>query len=251
MSTNSVGTLVGTRALVTGGSRGIGASIVRRLATDGAHVAFTFRTARTATDRLCDEVAKSGGTAFAIAADSANPEEAGPAVERAIAVLGGLDVLVNNVGGGLVASIDEYTQEMFDEMLKLNLSGTFAYIHHTLPHLGRGARIINIGSINADRVQAPGLAIYAMTKGAIAALTRGMARDLGPRGITVNNIQPGPISTDANPEFGDHADLSRSIMALGRYGAPHEVANVVSFLAGPDAAFVTGASWNVDGGFAV
>ncbi|GAA1018891.1 3-ketoacyl-ACP reductase [Acrocarpospora pleiomorpha] len=251
MTAISSGPLAGRRALVTGGSRGIGAAIVRRLTADGAHVAFTFKSSTAAAEDLCAEVRESGGVIAAIAADSADPTEVGIAVDSAVAALGGLDILVNNVGAGHIAPIDSYSQEKFDEMVAINLSGTFAFIHHALPHLAEGARIINIGSINAERVQSPGLAVYAMTKGAIASLTRGMARDLGPRGITVNNVQPGPVATSANPDEGDHADLSRSIMALGRYGATDEVASVVSFLSGPESAYVTGANWNVDGGFTV
>lgn len=251
MTAVSPAPLAGRRALVTGGSRGIGAAIVRRLAADGAQVAFTYRSSPAAAEQLRAEIEGSGAVVLGIAADHADPDQAEAAVARAISAFGGLDVLVNNVGGGHVAPIDEYTQEQFDRMLSTVLGGTFAYIRNTLPHLGAGARIINIGSINADRVQAPGLAVYSMVKGAIASLTRGMARDLGPRGITVNNVQPGPVTTDANPDEGDHADLSRSIMALGRYGDAAEIASVVSFLAGPDSGFVTGANWNVDGGFAV
>jgi len=244
-------TLSGKRALVTGGSRGIGAAIVRRLAAEGAHVAFTFKSSNAAADVLCGEIGDAGGIVTAIPADSGIPAEVGAAVEQAVEVLGGLDILVNNVAAVHIAPVDEYTQEQFDEMLRLNLSATFAFIRHSLPHLGPGARIINIGSINAERVQSPGLAIYSMTKGAIASLTRGMARDLSHRGITVNNVQPGPVATSANPDVGDHADKARAIMPIGRYGTTTEVASVVSFLAGPESAYVTGANWNVDGGFTV
>ncbi|WP_433496969.1 SDR family oxidoreductase [Sphaerimonospora sp. CA-214678] len=251
MSTGSSGPLSGRKALVTGGSRGIGAGIVRRLAADGADIAFTFKSSPAAAESLCAETAASSGIVTAIAANSADLAEVEAAVEAAVAALGGLDILVNNVGAGYVAPIDSYPQEKFDEMVALNLGGTFAFIRHSLPHLGRGSRVINIGSINAERVQSPGLAIYAMIKGAIASLTKGMARDLGPRGITVNNVQCGPVATDANPDEGGHADLARSLMPLGRYGTADEVANVVSFLAGPGSDYVTGASWNVDGGFTV
>lgn len=243
--------LAGKRVLVSGGSRGIGAAIVRRLAADGAEVAFTYKTATAEADDVRAAVTSGGGVAVAIAADSADPTQVDSAVTQAVVSLGGLDVLVNNVGVGYLEHIDSVSQKHFDEMVAVNLGGTFAYIRNALPHLDAGGRIINIGSINAERVQSPGLAIYAMTKGAIASLTRGLARDLGERGITVNNVQPGPVATSANPEEGDHADWSRTIMALGRYGAAHEVAGVVSFLAGPESAFITGANWNVDGGFTV
>ena len=251
MTARSAGPLSGRRVLVTGGSRGIGAAIVCRLAADGAEVAFTFSSSTTAAESVRAAVADEGGVAFAIAADSADPTEVAIAVQSAVASLGGLDVLVNNVGVGYIAPIESFTQDRFDRMVAINLGGTFAYIRNALAHLGAGGRIINIGSINAERVQSPGLAVYAMTKGAIASLTRGLARDLGPRGITVNNVQPGPVATSANPEEGEHADWSRAIMALGRYGTTDEVASVVSFLAGPASAYVTGANWNVDGGFAV
>jgi len=140
---------------------------------------------------------------------------------------------------------------VFDRMVATNIVGTYAFARSALAHLERGSRIINIGSINAERVQAPGLAAYAMTKGAIASLTKGLARELGARGITVNNVQPGPIETDANPVQGDHADASRAIMALGTYGHTDDVAAVVSFLAGNESSYITGANWNVDGGFTV
>jgi 3-oxoacyl-[acyl-carrier protein] reductase len=247
----SAGPLAGRRALVTGGSRGIGAAVVRRLAADGAAVAFTYKSSSADADRVCKTVADSGGLAGAIVADSADTGQVRAAVESAVSSLGGLDVLVNNVGMGYIAPIEHFPQDKFDQMVAVNIGGTFAFIRNVVPHLGEGGRIINIGSINAERVQSPGLAIYAMTKGAIASLTRGLARDLGTRGITVNNVQPGPVATSANPEEGEHADWSRTIMALGRYGTTGEVAGVVSFLAGPDSAYVTGTNWNVDGGFTV
>jgi 3-oxoacyl-[acyl-carrier protein] reductase len=251
MTATTFGPLAGRRVLISGGSRGIGAEIVRRLAADGARVAFTYKSSSPEAEKLCAAIAEVGGEATAIQADSSNRPEVLRAVESAVDALGGLDVLVNNVGIAHVAPIDDYSPEQFDEMLAINLGGTFSFIHGALPHLGQGARIINIGSINSERVQSPGLAVYAMTKGAIASLTKGMARDLGPRGITVNNVQPGPVATSANPDVGEHADWSRTIMALGRYGRTEEVASVVSFLAGPESTFVTGANWNVDGGFTV
>ena len=243
--------LAGRRALVTGGSRGIGAEIVRRLAADGAAVAFTYGSSAADAEKLAAEVAADGGTAVAIQADSSDPGQVAGAVDETVSKLGGLDILVNNAGVAHFADIESFPAEQFDRLVAINVKGVFVAIQRAVPHLGEGGRIINIGSINADRVPGPGLSVYAMTKGAVAALTRGLARELGPRAITVNNVQPGPVATDMNPEVGEFADAARQVMALGRYGQPREVASVVSYLAGPEAGYVTGANWNVDGGFTV
>jgi 3-oxoacyl-[acyl-carrier protein] reductase len=237
--------------LVTGGSRGIGAEIVRRLAADGAAVAFTYGASAVEAEQLVAEVAADGGTAVAIHADSGDPEQVARSVDDTVSKLGGLDLVVNNAGVAHIADAESFPLEQFDRSVAINVRAAFVAIQRALPHLGEGGRIINIGSINADRVPGPGLSVYAMTKGAIAGLTRGLARELGPRGITVNNIQPGPVATDMNPEEGEFADAARQVMALGRYGQPRDVASVVSYLAGPEAAYVTGANWNVDGGFTV
>jgi 3-oxoacyl-[acyl-carrier protein] reductase len=241
----------GRRALVTGGSRGIGAEIVRRLAADGAAVAFTYGSSAAEADKLAAEIAADGGTSVAIQADSGDPEQVAKAIDETVAQLGGLDILVNNAGVAYIGDVESLTMEQFDRLVAINVKGVFAAIQRALPHLGNTGRIINIGSINADRVPGPGLSIYAMSKAAVAGLTRGLARELGPRGITVNNIQPGPVATDMNPEVGEFADSLREVMALGRYGQPRDIASVVSYLAGPEAAYVTGANWNVDGGFTV
>ena len=243
--------LAGRRALVTGGSRGIGAEIVRRLAADGAAVAFTYGSSAAEADKLAAEIAADGGTSVAIQADSGDPEQVAKAIDETVAQLGGLDILVNNAGVAYIGDVETLTMEQFDRLVAINVKGVFAAIQRALPHLGNTGRIINIGSINADRVPGPGLSIYAMSKAAVAGLTRGLARELGPRGITVNNIQPGPVATDMNPEVGEFADSLREVMALGRYGQPRDIASVVSYLAGPEAAYVTGANWNVDGGFTV
>jgi 3-oxoacyl-[acyl-carrier protein] reductase len=243
--------LAGRRALVTGGSRGIGAEVVRRLAADGAAVAFTYGASATEAEKLAAEVAGSGGTAVAIQADSGDPEQVATAIDETVAQLGGLDILVNNAGVAYIGDVESLTMEQFDRLVAINVKGVFAAIQRAIPHLGSTGRIINIGSINADRVPGPGLSIYAMSKAAVAGLTRGLARELGPRGITVNNIQPGPVATEMNPEVGEFADSLRAVMALGRYGQPRDIASVVSYLAGPEAAYVTGANWNVDGGFTV
>ncbi|CRZ13680.1 SDR family NAD(P)-dependent oxidoreductase [Mycolicibacterium neworleansense] len=243
--------LTGRRALVTGGSRGIGADIVRRLTADGAKVAFTYSASAAEAEKLVAEVSAADTNAVAILADAADPRQVASAVEQAVAALGGLDILVNNAGTAYVAPIGEFPQEQFDRLVAVNIGGVYAAIRNAVGHLGDGSRIINIGSINADRVPEAGLSIYAMTKGAVASLTRGLARELGPRGITVNNVQPGPIDTDMNPAEGESADQRKQVGALGRYGHTRDVAAIVSFLAGPESAYVTGANWNVDGGYTV
>ncbi len=243
--------LQGRRALVTGASRGIGAAIVRRLAADGATVAFTYGSSTTEAEKLVGEVATSGGKAVAIQADSADTTQVAASVDEAVAQLGGLDILVNNAGVASFGDIETFPLEEYERMVAINVRAMFVAIQRAVPHLDSDGRIINIGSINADRVPGPGLAVYAMTKGAVAGLTRGLARDLGPRGITVNNVAPGPIATDMNPDTGEFADSLKQVMALGRYGQPRDIASVVSYLAGPEAAYVTGATWNVDGGFTV
>ena len=243
--------LTGRRALVTGGSRGIGAEVVRRLAADGAAVAFTYGASAAEAQKLVAEVAANSGTAVAIQADSADALQVAKSVDDTVSKLGGLDILVNNAGVAYIADAGSFTLEQFDRSVAINVRGAFVAIQRALPHLGESGRIINIGSINADRVPGPGLSVYAMTKGAVAGLTRGLARELGPRGITVNNIQPGPIATDMNPEEGEFADSMRQVMALGRYGQPRDIASAVSYLAGPESGYITGANWNVDGGFTV
>ena len=245
------GSLAGRRALVTGGSRGIGAEIVRRLAADGAAVAFTYGASAADAEKLAAEVAADGGTAVAIHADSGDAEQVVGSIDETVAQLGGLDILVNNAGIVFAGAIESLTLEQFDQLVAVNVKAMFAAVQRALPHLGTTGRIINIGSINADRVPQPGLTLYAMSKAAVAGLTRGLARELGPRGITVNNVQPGPIATDMNPEDGQFAEAALQIMALGNYGQPRDIASVVSYLAGPEAAYVTGANWNVDGGFTV
>lgn len=236
--------------MVTGASRGIGAEIVRRLAADGAAVAFTYGVSAVEAEKLVAQVRADGGITVAIQADSADPEQIAASVEQAVAELGGLDVLVNNAGVAYIAPIDDFPQEQYDRLVAINIGGVYTAIRSVVGHLGAGSRIINIGSVNADRVPTGGTAVYAMTKGAVAALTRGLARELGPRGITVNNVQPGPIATDMNPDEGEFADSVRQSIALGHYGNTGDIAAVVSFLAGTESGYVTGASWNVDGGFA-
>ncbi|HXO58411.1 MAG TPA: 3-oxoacyl-ACP reductase family protein [Candidatus Acidoferrum sp.] len=243
--------LAGRRALVTGGSRGIGAGIVRRLAADGAAVAFTYREAKGAANDLEQEIIASGFMALAVQADSADPEALRSAISETVDGFGGLEVLVNNAGTSHMAPIEEFPLAEYDRILAVNVRAIFVAIQAASPHLGAGGRIINIGSVMADRVPVGGIGVYSASKAAVAGLTRGLARELGPRGITVNTVQPGPVETDANPDAGEFADAMRSLTAVGHYGQPHDIADAVAFLARDEARFVTGTTWNIDGGFAL
>jgi 3-oxoacyl-[acyl-carrier protein] reductase len=244
--------LAGRRALVTGGSRGIGAAIVRRLAADGADVAFTYHSSPERAEKLAAEASATGTTVIPIRADSGDVEAITAAVEKSVQTLGGSDILVNNAGVAHGAPIEDFPLDQFDRLVAVNVRGVFAAIQAAVAHLGPGGRIITIGSVNADRVPVPGISIYSMTKAAVAGLTRGLARELGPRGITVNNIQPGPTATDMNPDDGgEFADHMRSLTAVGRYGNPRDIASAVAYLALPEAGFVTGVTWNIDGGYTI
>ncbi|MGE2729624.1 SDR family oxidoreductase [Mycolicibacterium vaccae] len=248
MSTAPLG---GKRAFVTGGSRGIGAGIVRRLAGEGAAVAFTYSASAGPAEALVSELTAGGATVVALKADAADPAQSAAAVEQAVTELGGLDIVVNNAAVAHFALIDDFPSDEFDRQVAINIGSVFWTTRAAVKHLGEGGRIINIGSINADRIPTPGAAVYGMTKGAVASLTRGLARDLGPRGITVNNVQPGPIDTDANPDSGDFAESLKLLGTQGRYGHTDDVAALVAFLAGPESGYITGAALNVDGGFTV
>ncbi len=243
--------LADRRALVTGGSRGIGAGIVRRLAADGAAVAFTYREAKGPANDLEQEIIDSGGMARAFQADSEDPEALRSAISETVDGFGGLEILVNNAGTSHIAPIEEFPLAEYERILAVNVRAIFVAIQAATPHLGTGGRIINIGSTMADRVPVGGISVYSLSKAAVAGLTRGLARELGPRGITVNTVQPGPVETDANPDTGEFADAMRSLTAVGHYGQPHDIADAVGFLARPEARFVTGTAWNVDGGFAL
>ncbi|MGE2718437.1 SDR family oxidoreductase [Mycolicibacterium celeriflavum] len=247
----STAPLAGRRALVTGGSRGIGAEIVRRLSADGAAVAFTYSASGANAEKLAAELAGNGATVVAIQADAADGAQSAAAVERSVEVLGGLDIVVNNAGVAHIAPIDDFPAEEFERLVAINIGSTYWTTRTAIKHLGEGARIINIGSINADRIPGPGLSVYGLTKGAMSSFTRGLARDLGDRGITVNNVQPGPINTDANPDHGDFAESLKAVTTQGRYGHTTDVAALVVFLAGPESGYITGANLNVDGGFTV
>jgi len=237
-------------ALVTGGSRGLGAAIAQRLASDGAAVAITYTSSPDKAAEVVRSIEAAGGRALAIRADSADPEAVKAAVAETVSKLGRLDILVNNAGVLTIAPIDQFSLEDFDRTIAVNVRAVFVASQAAAIHLPQGGRIINIGSVNADYMPFAGGSVYALSKAAVAGFTRGLARDLGPRGITVNNVQPGPVATDMNPATGAFADGLKKIMALGRYGRGEEVAGLVSYLAGPDGGYVTGASLTIDGGFA-
>ncbi len=242
-------TLDGKVALVTGGSRGIGAAIARRLAREGASVALTFTSAPEKADDVVKAIAVNRGRGVAIRADSGDAEAVQHAVAETVRAFGRLDVLVNNAGIATIAPLDDFALADFDRMLAVNVRAVFVAAQAAARHMSEGGRIITIGSVNADHVPFLGGGVYAMTKAAVAGLTRGLARDLGPRGITVNVVQPGPVDTDMNPAAGPSADALKGFLALDRYGRADEIAALVAYLAGPEAGFVTGASLNIDGGF--
>lgn len=242
--------LAGKVALITGGSRGIGAAIARRLALDSAAVAITYASAQQKADEVVRAIESAGGRAVAIRADSADAVAVKSAVAETVRRLGRLDALVNNAGIAVMAPLEQFLLEDFDRMVAVNVRAVFLAAQEASRHMSEGGRIITIGSVNADRIPFPGGAVYAMTKAAVAGLTRGLARDLGPRGITVNNVQPGPIDTDMNPADGPYSEAMKGWTALGRFGRGEEIAAMVAYLAGPEAGFVTGASLTIDGGFA-
>jgi len=248
MSTNTTTKLAGKVALVTGGSRGIGAGIARRLATDGAAVAITYTKGADAAAKVVAAIEKAGGKALAIQADGTDAKAVRSAVDQTVATLGRLDILVNNAGTAIPKPFIEATDEELDHVVNLNIRGVFVATQAALKHIGKGGRIINIGSCVGERDYTPGLAAYAATKGAVKMFTQGLAREVGEKGITVNNVQPGPIDTDLNPAAGDWATPQIANTALKRYGTVDEVAVLVAFVASPEAAYITGASLTVDGG---
>jgi 3-oxoacyl-[acyl-carrier protein] reductase len=241
--------LAGKVAFVQGGSRGIGAAIVRRLARDGAAVAFTYGKSREQAEGLAAKIEAEGGRALALGADSADAQALQNAIRLAVKELGGLDILVNNAGVLAMASLVDFSLEDFDRTLAINVRSVFVASQEAARHMREGGRIITIGSTNADRMPFAGGAAYAMSKSAIVGLTKGMARDLGPRGITVNNVQPGPVDTDMNPANGEFAETMKGMMAIGRYGKDDEIASFVAYLVGGEAGYITGASLTIDGGF--
>jgi 3-oxoacyl-[acyl-carrier protein] reductase len=235
-------------ALVTGGSRGIGAAIAKRLAADGASVAITYAKDASAASAVVKAIELDGGKAIAIQADAVDVEAVKGAVEKAVATFGRLDVLVNNAGTAIPKPFEETTLEEIDRMININVRGVFVTTQAALKYMNDAGRIINIGSAVGERVQVPGLVPYSATKGAVKIFTQALSRELGSRGITVNNVQPGPIDTDLNPAAGEWAVPQKAATALDRYGHVHEVAALVAFVAGPESSYITGANLTVDGG---
>src|SRR5213596_155720 len=240
--------LAGKVALVTGGSRGIGAAIAERLAADGASVAVTYSKGADAAASVVKEIERGGGKAIAIQADAADADAVRNAVERTVTTLGRLDVLVNNAGTAIPKPFEEATLEEMDRVIDINIRGVFIATQAALKHMKSGGRIISIGSAVGERVAAPGLVPYAGTKGAVKMFTQALAREIGSRGITVNNVQPGPIDTELNPATGDWAVPQKAATALDRYGHVDEIAAMVAFVAGPESSYVTGANLTDDGG---
>jgi 3-oxoacyl-[acyl-carrier protein] reductase len=235
-------------ALVTGASRGIGAAIAKRLAADGASVAFTYAKDADAASSVVKAIEQAGGKALAIQADAADAKAVKAAVEKAVATLGRLDVLVNNAGTAIPKKFEDATLEELDRVIDINLRGTFVATQAALKHMNNGGRIIMIGSCVGERMMTPGLVPYSATKGAVKMFTQGLSREVGDRGITVNNVQPGPIDTDLNPAAGDWAVPQKAVTALGRFGTVDEVAALVAFIASPESSYITGANLTVDGG---
>ena len=235
-------------ALVTGGSRGIGAAVAKRLAADGATVAITYAKDAKAASAVVKAIERAGQKAIAIQADAIDADAVAAAVEKTVATFGRLDVLVNNAGTAIPKAFVETTLEEMDRVLDINIRGVFVATQAALKHMTEGGRIIMIGSAVGERAVAPGLVPYAATKGAVKMFTQALSREVGRRGITVNNIQPGPIDTDLNPASGDWAVPQKAATALDRYGHVEEIAAMAAFVAGPESSYITGANLTVDGG---
>lgn len=247
MSNSSV--LTGKVALVTGGSRSIGAAVAKRLAADGAIVAFTYSASPDKAEKVAAAITAAGGTALAIQADAGDPEAVRAAIARTVKTFGRLDILVNNAGIALGGPIETISFEDYQRMIAVNVTGVFIATQEALRHMGEGGRIIHIGSSMVRYAAFATASLYTLTKGAISGFNRSLVRDLGPRGITANIVHPGPTDTDMNPDGGPVSKIVGPGMAVGRYGRAEEIAGAVAYLASPDAAFITGAELLADGGF--
>jgi 3-oxoacyl-[acyl-carrier protein] reductase len=236
------------RALVTGASRGIGASIAQALAAEGADVAITYEKSEERAAEVVRAIKAQGRRAVAIRADSADPAAIQNSIDRTVRELGGLDILVNNAGILRLGELKDISLEDIDAILDVNVRGPIIASKSALPHLGKGGRIITIGSFFADRVPSPVLSVYAASKSALVAFTKGLARELGPKEVTVNLVQPGSIDTDMNPAHGPFGETLRQLTAAGRYGEVEDIANVVAFLASAKAQYINGSALTVDGG---
>ncbi len=240
--------LNGKRALVTGGSRGIGAAIAVALAENGADVAFTYQHSAERAEAVAVSIASHGRRSVAIQADSADPETITRSVSEAVLALGGLDILINSAAIIRTGPIADIEVTDYQALMDVNVRAPVLFAKAVIPHLADGGRIVTIGSASGERVPFPGLTAYAMSKAALIGFTRGLSRELGPNGITVNLVQPGPTNTESNPADGDAGDLLRGLTSLGRYAEPQEIANAVLFLASPAASVITGAVLTADGG---
>ena len=241
--------LLGKKALVTGGSRGIGAATAIALAAAGADVALTYNSSAEAAAEVVKEIETLGRRGFAFEVDAADAVAVADGVARAADQLGGLDILVNNAGVGAIAPISDLTLADLDHVLAVNVRGVYAATQAAVPRLTDGGRVIHLGSCVAGRTALPGMTLYAMSKAALVGLSKGLARELGPRGITSNVIQPGPIDTDMNPADGPFAEPQIAFLALDRFGTTAEIATAITYLAGPHAAYISGTELTIDGGY--
>ena len=243
--------LQGKTAFVSGGTRGIGAAIVRKLAAAGANVAFTYSKSQDKAKEMSAEIEAKGSKALAIQADAMEAQNVIQAVQQAVSMFGKIDILVNSAGIFELKPITESTLEDYERTEKINIKAVFAATSEAVKSMPEGGRIITIGSVNADAMPFPGGSLYAMSKAAVQMMTRSWARDLSEKQITANVIQPGPINTDMNPEDGPFGETLSGMTALKRYGKPEEIAELTAFLASPKAAYITGAAMDIDGGFKV
>nr|WP_249227829.1 3-oxoacyl-ACP reductase family protein [Kutzneria sp. CA-103260] len=244
-------TLDGKVALVTGGGRGIGAAVALRLARDGADVALTFQHNQQRAEDVVEQITAMGRRAMALQADSADPVAVVDAVDRSAGTFGRLDILVNNAGAFLLGPLEQLTLQEFEQTIAVNVRAPFVASQAAVKHMSGGGRIITIGSNMAERSVFPGFSLYSTSKTALIGLTKALGRELGPRAITVNLVNPGPTDTELNPADGANAEGIAGFTALGHYADPADVAGAVAFLAGPDGRYTTGATVNVDGGFSI